>query len=280
MGGEGMTQIEVEAPPTGSAGVPHRIFLNPWCDERPLALDEVRDLMDGTAVRPTDLAHSTDAQELWWRHNWIRAYAFMQAIQSGGRRPDPELLATPAQLRHSGNLDAVFARRSCRYFKKIAVEERAVAPAITAARAFLNELPYLTLYLAVERVATFEQGVYRLDPDRGFEMVRRPLDRRLLLAVAQGQNWAVTGGGGAFFIGVDWLKLRERFGERPEGYMELLLDLGRFGQALLLELYQSGLAAGMTPAIDEAKANKLAGLDEPGIELLYLVKFGVPREVG
>lgn len=101
------------------------------------------------------------------------------------------------------------------------------------------------------------------------------LDLRRLVRIAQGQHWVVSGGGAVLFVGVRWPDLAARRANGEDAYLELLLGLGRVGQAVILALHSAGMGAWMTPALDEALAAELFGLD-PSEEMLYMIKFGVP----
>lgn len=255
------------------------ILFDPWRDAEPLPLERYAQIVADVANSETVDPRSEGGRRLWWRYNWVRAFAFMEAVHRDTAAATESTRASMApQIRGAEQLPTLSARRSCRHFKKVAVPDEQIKSVLLAAQSVLLSSSHLRLYLIVEKIEGLAEGVYRISADHGFECITATLDRRLLLRAAQGQWWAVSGGGGAFLLGVDWIALRQTHGDGPSAYMELLLELGRFGHHLLIDLCQSGLGAWMTPAIDETEAGKLVGITEPRHEVLYLLKFGMPKE--
>jgi hypothetical protein len=117
-------------------------------------------------------------------------------------------------------------------------------------------------------VIALERGEWRVTPHAA--------SREMLLRSARGMWW-IGGGGAVVFMGVHWPTFVAARGDADDAYPELLFDLGRLCQLLLEPIYAHGGRGWMSPAVDEALAARVLGLD-PTLESepLYLLKFGMP----
>lgn len=193
------------------------------------------------------------------------------------------------------SLDSMLARRSVRNFAATpvtaatlgAVLHHATANVRLAERSKESGDPYyllnsfytwLHVYVAVQGVEGVPRGVYQYDTARNTLLAtgREPSDEELAGAI-QGQNW-IGGGGASIFVVVQWDRYQWLY-RHSRAYLNLLIQIGEFGQELLQAGYQLGLAGWLTPAVAESRAATLLGLDEVGsdADAMYYLKLGYPR---
>ena len=193
------------------------------------------------------------------------------------------------------SLDSMLARRSVRAFAATPVPARtlgevlhhATANVRLAERSKADGDPYyllnsfytwLHVYVAVQGVEGVPRGVYQYDPARNTLLAtgREPSDEELASTI-QGQNW-IGGGGASILVVVQWDRYQWLY-RHSRAYLNLLIQIGEFGQELLQAGYQSGLVGWLTPAVAESRAATLLGLDEVGsdADAMYYLKLGYQK---
>jgi hypothetical protein len=132
---------------------------------------------------------------------------------------------------------------------------------------------WLHVLLAVQDVDGVDRGVYRHEPsDHRLHLLRAGFDDEELLAAVNHQPW-VGGSGACAFLVVQWE--RAYAGQRrSRAYVDVLIEIGEVAQTLLHAVYHDGAGAWGTPALHETASRRLMGVDRPGIDALYAVKFG------
>ena len=203
-------------------------------------------------------------------------------------------LPVPDQpITHS--LDSMLQRRSVRSFAGTPVTARTLGAVLHHATAnvrlaedskatgdpyyLLNSFyTWLHVYVAVQGVEGVPRGVYQYDFARSTLLAagREPSDEELASAI-QGQNW-IGGGGASIFVVVQWDRYQWLY-RHSRAYLNLLIQIGEFGQEVLQAGYQLGLAGWLTPAVAESRAATLLGLDEVGsdADAMYYLKLGYPK---
>lgn len=213
--------------------------------------------------------------------------------------PGPEYpLPVPAEP-ISYSLDAMLGRRSVRKFADRELDAATLGAVLHHATAnvrlaedskaggdpyyLLNSFyTWLHVYAVVQGVTGVPRGVYQYDAARGTLLAAdtgpggAPDDARIAAAI-QGQNW-IGGGGVSFFVVVQWDRYQWLY-RHSRAYLNLLIQIGEFGQELLQAGYQAGLVGWLTPAVAETRAAELLGLDRVGsdADAMYYVKLGYPR---
>ncbi len=193
------------------------------------------------------------------------------------------------------SLDSMLARRSVRKFARTPVGAGTLGAVLHHATAnvrlaeeskaagdpyyLLNSFyTWLHVYVAVQGVEGVPRGVYQYDFARNTLLAtgRSPSDEELAHTI-QGQNW-IGDGGVSLFVVVQWDRYQWLY-RHSRAYLNLLIQIGEFGQELLQAGYQLGLAGWMTPAVAESPAAALLGLDEVGsdVDAMYYLKLGYPR---
>lgn len=207
--------------------------------------------------------------------------------------PSPRNLPAPGAGCDSFDLDALVGRRSSRSFAKHAIKLRQLTDTLYHASAnvrlatesqaggdpyyLLNSFySWLEIYVAVQGVLGVGRGLFQYDPLRHqLRSIREGLDDGEILATIQHQSW-IGGGGFCVFVGAHWERYMWLY-RHSRAYVNLLIQVGEFGQELVQAAYQRGLVGWMTPAVTEGRAATLFNLDAGARDLIYFLKFGPPR---
>lgn len=188
------------------------------------------------------------------------------------------------------DLDALVNRRSCRDFStaeihlkqfsntlfystsnvRMACESQVGGDPFYLLNSFYS---WLEIYVAVQGVEDTARGLFQYDPlKHQLRLIREGVEDSEIIATIQHQNW-IGGGGFCVFVGVHWERYMWLY-RHSRAYINLLIQVGEYGQELLQAAYQSGLVGWMTPAVTESKAATLLGLDAQALDIVYFLKFG------
>ncbi|PLK48572.1 SagB/ThcOx family dehydrogenase [Uliginosibacterium sp. TH139] len=142
---------------------------------------------------------------------------------------------------------------------------------------YLNSFyTWLNIYVLIQGVDGFSPGVYQYDPiSHTLGVIKLGDFNSEIKECIANQGW-IEGGGFCIFIGVQW----ERYSwvyRHSRAYINLLVQIGEFGQELLMHSYKYGLGGWMTPAVNEVKAAWLLGIGEEE-DAMYFMKFGLYRK--
>jgi SagB-type dehydrogenase family enzyme len=191
------------------------------------------------------------------------------------------------------DLDALVSRRSVRSFSRepisFACFSRVLYEATTNCRDaedskstgdpyfILNSFySWLTLYVVVQGVDEIERGSYWYDPiEHQLVEIKSDVNDDQIKASIQYQGW-IRGGGFCVFVGAHWERYMWIY-RHSRAYINLLIQVGEFGQELLQSAYTNSLGGWLTPAVNESAAGDLFDLDTSQEEILYFVKLGYPR---
>lgn len=242
--------------------------------------DVIGDLLASGLLGPSEPSRTSP----WIEYNWTRARSLWRAAQKSREHliVRERVLPMIADLERP-QLATALSRRSCRKFTDHGLTASDLSPLLVAMGRATTHLPYQDWYIASSGLSGLGDGVYHVPPGASaadsLQLVSE-LDPSLLLSIGQGQRWVTDGSGIVALLAVNWARASEMYGTSAAAYVQLLIDAGRSVQAVLLVAYISGLAASMTPAVDEKRAAVLCALDASCDEVLYLVKFGLPRNQG
>lgn len=193
-------------------------------------------------------------------------------------------------------LDAILERRSVRVFSGAPVSAdtlgRVLATCTRNVRTadqsmaqgdsyfLLNAFySWLSVYVVVQRVEDVERGVYQYRPATHSLLAQSPgtvsaSDESIARCIQQ-QRW-IGGGGFCLFVVVDWERYMYLF-RYSRAYINLLVQVGEFGQEVLQAAYAVGLGGWLTPAVDERTSADLLGLDSDSEDAMYFLKLGYPH---
>ncbi len=137
---------------------------------------------------------------------------------------------------------------------------------------------WLNVFVAVQGVEGLERGVYQYDPlEHRLHLVALGVTDHQIVECIQYQSW-VNGAGFCLFVVVHWERYMWVY-RHSRAYLNLLIQLGEFGQEVLQAISRRGLGAWMTPAITESKAGALLRLDPLRQDAMYFLKVGPPRNM-
>lgn len=226
------------------------------------------------------------------RRRSIRAYQSERPYPEMRFVEDAEPVVLPRCEALPPSLDTMIARRSIRTFTATAVPASSVAGVLwnsteNVRRAedskadgdpyyLLNSFyTWLRVYVVIQAVEGIDRGVYQYDPcSHVLRHVSDSAAEDRISACIQHQEW-IGGGGFCLFVVVDWERYMWLY-RHSRAYINLLIQLGEFGQEVLQAAYALGLGGWMTPAITESKAAELLALDEEREDAMYFLKIG-PR---
>jgi hypothetical protein len=221
----------------------------------------------------------TDQPSPWIKYNWTRAFALWRAAVTAWRNKGPgsRSLAPIAGI-NSSDLRTVIERRSSRTFSRV-LDMDQLDNTVDAMSRSLVLSPYLTWHLAANGVVGLPDAVYRLKVDDATHSVAPigPYAATEVSKLGQGQRWITAGSGIVALLGVNWARASSIYGDAASAYLQVLLDLGKVMQGVVLAAYRSGLVASMTPAVDEGLAAALCRTNEKEEEIMYLVRIGAPK---
>jgi hypothetical protein len=262
-------------------------FLEPHTAEEAIAagfeLDELETARKVDLVVPPD-SSSYQAARMWEDRGWSRAAFLMQSALDRDPgdpdhrpQPDPWL---PAAIRRVSlpsvdltapvSLDALVRRRTQRSFADRPLGLEAFSEVLLRVGGAPS---WLDVFVVIQCVGGIDQGVYRYEPaDHRLDLARATADEAGVLAAVNFQPW-VAGSGACAFLVVQW----DRFSALHPGsraYIDLLIQVGELAQEFLHAVYHVRAGAWGTPALHETASRKLLGIEQPGIDALYAVKFG------
>lgn len=205
---------------------------------------------------------------------------------------EPIELPAPANGSSPLRFDRMFARRSARRFRAgpvdfadfAAVLHGAGANVRAAARSQRAGDPFFVLnsfyswlapFAIVQGVEHVPERVYQVDLEQGrlVPVAERPDDRSIASTIA-GQAW-ISGGGFCLFVAVDWLRYMWIY-RHARAYINLITQIGEFGQEVIQHAASRGLGGWMTPAVDETRAARLIGAEGSRLDPMYFMKIGAP----
>jgi SagB-type dehydrogenase family enzyme len=218
-------------------------------------------------------------------------------------RPYPDILLKvsdspidlpPSELNAAPDLDSMLRRRSLRFFSdhhialdtfssilfeatknvRLAHESKNSGDPYYLLNSFYS---WLNVYLAVQGVERVARGVYQYDPlKHQLHLVAEGLEDEQIVECIQYQKW-INGAGFCLFVVVQWERYMWIY-RHSRAYLNLLIQLGEFGQEVLQAMCRRGLGAWMTPAVTESKAAALLQLDPMRQEAMYFIKVGPPPQ--
>jgi Nitroreductase family len=262
-------------------------FLEPHTAEEAVTAgfepDEVEMARKVGLVVPTD-SSSYLAARLWEDRGWSRAAFLMQssvdvepAIPDHRRQPDPwrpaalgQVFLPSVDITAPDSLDALVRRRTRRSFADQPLDLDRFSEVLLRVA---SSRSWLHVFVVVQHVDGLDRGVYRYEPaDHRLDHVRADADDADILAAVNFQPW-VGGSGACAFLVVHWdLYSSQHPGSRA--YIDVLIQVGELAQALLHAVYHVGAGAWGTPALHETASRNLLGIERPGIDALYAIKFG------
>lgn len=207
---------------------------------------------------------------------------------------DNPITLSPAELDPEPDLDAMLNRRSVRFFSESPVKFDTFSSLLFEATKnvrlaeeskkggdpyfLLNSFySWLNIFLAVQGVEGVPRGVYQYDPlKHQLHPVAEGLEDIQIIECIQHQKW-INGAGFCLFVVVQWDRYMWVY-RHSRAYLNLLIQLGEFGQEVLQAMSRRGLGAWMTPAITESKAAALLQLDSSQQDAMYFIKVGPPPQ--
>lgn len=136
---------------------------------------------------------------------------------------------------------------------------------------------WLGIYVAVQGVEGVKPGAYQYDP-LAHELVEIGSFRNdeSLAECIHAQPW--IGGGGFCIVAVaDWERYMWIY-RQSRAYINLLLQVGEFGQEVIEAASVRALGVFMTPAVSESATSDLFRLDDSREEAIYFLKVGVEAD--
>lgn len=208
-------------------------------------------------------------------------------------KEDPGPIKLPAvEFDVQPDLDAMLKRRSVRFFSDQPVKLNTFSAVLFEATRnvriaedskkdgdpyfLLNSFySWLNIFLAVQGVEGIARGIYQYDPlKHQLHTVTQGLDDQQIIECIQYQKW-INGAGFCLFVVVQWDRYMWIY-RHSRAYLNLLIQIGEFGQEVLQAMNCRGLGAWMTPAITETKASGLLELDPLRQDAMYFIKIGPP----
>lgn len=235
------------------------------------------------------LANSVDSVSgapgaLWETYNWQRAALLMydtgnwQATSSHSDLFQEHRVNLGAGSDDAATevMEKLLDRRTVRFFSEGFVEGRKWQTIMSELRDYIKDKRWLSVYIAAQAIEGLDAGIYKLDVETGEHLRhRQELRRKDLLDCLHGQWW-LNGSGACLFFVVLFEELRHPSPGTPTNYVDLFVQLGAAGQALIESVARHELGTWMTPALSESLAANLLGLDEAREEALYFFKVGEP----
>lgn len=209
--------------------------------------------------------------------------------------PDaPRLLLPRLPEMEANDLDALFTRKSCRAFSDKAISADAFSRILWSSTYnvrlaeeskkggdpyfLLNSFyTWLTVFVAVQGVSGIPRGLYQYDPlAHELLLIREAFDDTEVSDCIQEQRW-IRGGGFCVFVAAQWERYFWVY-RHSRAFLNLLIQVGEYGEELVIASYSAGLAGWMTPAVHESLASDLFALRKAPVDCVYFLKFGVPAE--
>jgi nitroreductase family protein len=272
---------------TGSAVEIAEFFLEPHTVEEGIAAGfapaEIECACSTGVVVPTGSSYFRAAR-LWEDRGWSRAAFLMQsqlhrdpAVPVQETPPDAwrpaaiSQISLPAvDISAPASLDALVRRRTCRSFADRPLGLEAFSEVLLRVGGAPS---WLDVFVVIQRVGGIDQGVYRYEPaDHRLDLARATADEAGVLAAVNFQPW-VAGSGACAFLVVQWGRY-SALHPGSRAYIDLLIQVGELAQEFLHAVYHVRAGAWGTPALHETASRKLLGIEQPGIDALYAIKFG------
>ena len=134
---------------------------------------------------------------------------------------------------------------------------------------------WLNIFVVAQGIEDVARGIYQYDPlEHTLTLSQAEFRNKSLTECIQNQFW-VGGGGFCTFAVVDWERYMWIY-RHSRAYVNLLIQLGEFGQEFLHAMYKVGVGGWMTPAVNESLASDLLGLDADKEDAMYFIKAGYP----
>jgi SagB-type dehydrogenase family enzyme len=242
-------------------------------------------------LEPVDSGLSLpELSELRRRH--IQLYIDEEAYPERRLADSALIIALPDAEPITTSLDALVARRSCRAFNlasitlddfsrtlftstirvRMAEDSKASGDPYYLLNSFYT---WLDVYVAVQGVEGLERGIYQYDTLRHeLRHVNKLGDDKEISSCIQRQDW-IGGGGFSLFVVVEWHRYMWLY-RHSRAYINLLVQLGEFGQEVLQAAYSIGLAGWLTPAVNESLAAAFLRLDTAREDAMSFIKIGPP----
>jgi SagB-type dehydrogenase family enzyme len=135
---------------------------------------------------------------------------------------------------------------------------------------------WLQIYIVVQGVDQITRGVYQYDPlGNHLRWVGPARSDDEIAVCVHGQTW-IGGGGFCLFAAAQWDRYMWVY-RHARAYMNLLVQVGEFGQEVLFPACRLGLGAWMTPAIYESAAARLLALEPLAEDAVFFLKIGPPK---
>src|SRR3954471_1746484 len=248
--------------------------------------------MDLPYLEPVDSDLSIDSLTEFRRNvitNYARTEAYPERYVPDGCRI--VTLSRP-DIEASCDLDALFRRRCVRRFSDSPIPlsvfsdlvfraTRNIRTAEAAQSAgdlyqILNSFySWLEVYVIVQEVEGLPRCVAYYDPVKhALHVISEPISDAEIAATIQHQLW-ISGGGFCVYAVVNWQRYMWVY-RHSRAYLNLLVQLGEFGQEVIQSAYHLGLGGWMTPAITESAAAKLLQIDPIKRDAMYFLKIGPP----
>lgn len=248
--------------------------------------------LDLSYVEPTDeLAELKELSE--FRRVAMRNYLAQHPYPDSLLKISETPITLPAvEIEKEADLNAMLKRRSVRYFSdeplkldtfsavlfeatrnvRLAEDSKKAGDPYYLLNSFYS---WLNIFLAVQGVENVGRGIYQYDPLRHqLHSVVDGLEDQQIIECIQHQKW-INGAGFCLFVVVQWERYMWIY-RHSRAYLNLLIQLGEFGQEVLQAISRRGLGAWMTPAITESKAAALLQLDPWRQDAMYFIKVGPP----
>lgn len=222
---------------------------------------------------------------------YLREEPYPEMLLMESKSP-PVALPQPTQAQLRLAWGPLFARRSVRSFstRPLTCNEMAVVLFGATINVRLAETSkiggdaffllnsfytWLDVFVAVQEVETIANGLYQYDPiGHSLRSLGTKASDREIAATIANQNW-IRGGGFCLFVAVDWLRYMWVY-RHARAYLNLLIQIGEFGQEVIQYASSLGLGGWMTPAVDETAAGRMFGIDQNRFDIMYFMKIGAP----
>lgn len=223
--------------------------------------------------------------------NYLQEHPYPDTLLKVSDRP---ITLPVVEVDREPDLDSMLKRRSVRYFSDKPVKLDTFSAVLFEATRnvriaqdskkdgdpfyLLNSFySWLNIFIAVQGVEHVARGIYQYDPlKHQLHSVTEGLKDEQIIECIQHQKW-INGAGFCLFVVVQWERYMWIY-RHSRAYINLLIQMGEFGQEVLQAISRRGLGAWMTPAITESKAAALLRLGPLHQDAMYFIKVGPPPD--
>jgi hypothetical protein len=209
---------------------------------------------------------------LWSKHNWYLSFLSLLGFKKNIEENESIVSMPKLKDNNSENiLDILYKRKTVRSFLKNNISKESVQKIFSSILKDYKKVP-VKIYGAMLHVDGYiENGLYTLNDNNELVYLSKTINAEQIKAATIGQAWA---GVGALTI---WIVAKVNL-KQPFTYQNALMELGRYGQRLCLQVTNQNLGIFVTPAVCDKATCNLLEEDDPFNSIIYTMTIGYERK--